>query len=125
MIRPHPPTPTAMHTTVRWIAACRSAVALGTLITLSRPVIAQAPARTPNAGDRVRITRLGVPAPVIGAMVSATPDSISFVPVVPRTRGAPRSQDTVTIARIDVQAFEVSDGPRWHPWSGLAWGVVG
>jgi hypothetical protein len=114
-----------MRATIRSIAARRGAVALGILITLSKTVVAQTPARTPNAGDRVRITRLGFPAPMVGAMVSATADSISFIPVVQHSLGAPRVQDMATIARTDVQAFEVSDGRRRHPWSGLGWGFLG
>src|SRR5262245_4412225 len=124
-IRPHPPPRTTMHATFRWIAARRGAAALGILITLSQPVVAQTPARTPNAGDRVRITRLGFPAPVVGAMVSATADSISFVPVVRYILGVPPLQDTATIARTSVQVLEVSDGRHRHPWRGLAWGFAG
>lgn len=114
-----------MPATLRWIAVRRGAAALGILITLSKSVVAQTPAPTPKAGDRVRITRLGFPAPVVGAMVSATADSISFVPVVPHLRGVPGLQDTATIARTAVQAFEVSDGRRRHPWKGLGWGFAG
>src|SRR5262245_8911752 len=51
-----------MRATIRWIAARRGAGALGILITLSQPVVAQTPARTPNAGDRTWIPRLGLPA---------------------------------------------------------------
>jgi hypothetical protein len=112
-----------MRATIRWIAAGRGAVTLCILITLSKPVVAQTPAHMPTAGDRVRITRRGFPAPLVGAMVSATADSISFVPV-PYILGAPRLQDTVTIARTDVQAFEVSDGRRRHRLGGLAWGFA-
>src|SRR5262245_48164075 len=99
-----------MRATLRWIAARRAAAALGILITLSTSLVAQTPARTPNAAHRVRITRLGFPAPVVGAMVSATADSISFVPVVPHSLGIPPLQDTATIARTAVEALEVSDG---------------
>jgi hypothetical protein len=108
-----------MRATLRSTAARRGVAALGILITLSKLVVAQTPVRTPKAGDRVRIMRLGFREPVIGALVSATADSISFVPV------GPRLQDTATIARTAVQAFEVSDGLRRHPWSGLAFGLSG
>jgi len=114
-----------MRATLRWIAARRDVVAFGILITLSKPVVAQTPARTLNAGDRVRITRLGFPAPVVGAMVSATTDSITFVPVARHILGVPPLQDTATIARTAVQALEVSDGRHRHPWRGLAWGFAG
>ena len=114
-----------MRATLRWIAARRGAVALGILITLAHAVPAQAPARTAKVGDRVRITRLGFPTPVVGVMVSATTDSISFVPAVPHVFGAPGVQDTARIARTAVQLFEVSDGRHRHPWSGLALGLVG
>jgi len=113
-----------MRATLRWIAARRDVVAFGILITLSKPVVAQIPARTPNAGDRVRITRLGFPAPVVGAMVSATADSITFIPVVRHILGVPPLQKTATIARTSVQALEVSDGRHRHPVSGLAWGFA-
>ena len=108
-----------MRATLRWIPARRGAVVLGILITISKPVVAQTPARTPIAGDRVRITRLGFREPVVGSLVSATADSIAIVPM------GPRSQDIATIARTTVQALEVSDGRHRHPWTGLAFGLSG
>jgi len=114
-----------MRATLRGNAACCGAAALGILITLSKPVVAQTPARTANAGDRVRITLIGFREPVVGAMLSATADSISLVSVVRQSFGAPRLQGTATIARSAVQALEVSDGRQRHPWSGLAWGFAG
>jgi len=102
----------------------RDAVLLA-FLTNAASLSAQEPvSRAPSAPKRVRMTVVGVPSPIIGSLVSTTADSISFVlhphGLAPLETDTP---DTATVARSNVQTFEVSTGSHRHVLRALTWGL--
>jgi hypothetical protein len=63
--------------------------------------------------------------PAFGILVSATRDSIAFVPVPSGyPSGGARTADTVMLARTAVRRFDVQRGTHRNAWNGLGLGLL-